>query len=232
MTTFTLQPDSSSGVDSPMVSDPYDDVNYASQTFMFLGSFFVLGVTTYHRGAIRFDLSSLPDSPAIESAALTIYSDGSGVTSGPSTFTAKRMTRLTWLEAQATWNSYITGSSWTTAGGDATATNQATAQASGSSTELTFDVTAMLRDALDASLTELHVLLSGPEAAGASNYYAALTSETSTAAERPKLVIVTSENYTIQAAQLYTAGSVAGLVVPNAVIGEQFAAGATGGDVK
>lgn len=232
MPTTTLQPDSSSGVDTPIASAPYAAINYGSQTLMLLGSVSVGEVTVLNRGLIRFELSDLEDAPTVELALLSIYSDGSGDTPGVSTFTAKRLTRLTWLEAQATWNSYITGSAWTTAGGDATATNQATATATGGSTELTFDVTAMLRDALAAGLTELHLLLLGPETSGVTDYYAGLTSETSTAAERPRLVITTSENYTVQASQFYTAGSVLGMVVPNAVTSQEFTAGSLEGDVK
>ncbi len=232
MPTTTLQPDSSNGVDTAIVNGSYANENYGSNTVMFLGSFFVLGITTFHRGLIRFDLSSLPAVPAIASALLTVYSDGSGQTPGTSTFTAKRLTRTNWVELQATWNNYATASAWTTAGGDSTSTNQATVQGMGVSASLTFDVTAMLRDAVAAGLTELHILLSGPESAGESNYYAAFMSETSTPAERPMLVITTSENYTIQAAQFYTAGAVQGMAVPNIATGQEFTAGTLGGDVK
>ena len=193
MALLTIQPDGTDGLDAPIVNGPYAAINYASQTFMFLGSFFVLDVTTYHRGVLSFDISAAAVSPAISSATLSVYSDGSGDTPGTSTFTAKRLTRTNWTEAGVTWNRYDGTNNWTTAGGDATSTNQATAEAVGNATVVTFDVTAMLRDAIAAGLTRLHVLLSGPEADGASNYYAGFTSETSTAAERPKLEIATVE---------------------------------------
>lgn len=44
--------------------------------------------------------------------------------------------------------------------------------------------------------------------------------------------VATPANYTVQAAQFYTAGSVLGMVVPNAVTSQEFTAGALEGDVK
>lgn len=39
-------------------------------------------------------------------------------------------------------------------------------------------------------------------------------------------------NYTVQAAHFYTAGSVMGMAIPNAVTSQEFTAGALDGDVK
>lgn len=188
MPTLTLQPDGTDGLDAPIINGAYANNNYQNFTLVALGTTYAVGVDVYIRLVISFDISTL-SAASIASAQLTIYSDGSG-TATTGTFTCKRLTRTDWSESQVTWNIYKTGSSWTTAGGDATSTNQASVSSSGNGTSLVFTgLGPMLADALAAGLTRLHLLISGPEITGSSSYYNGLTSETATAAERPLLEV-------------------------------------------
>lgn len=58
-------------------------------------------------------IGSLPSSLTVSSAVLTLYLKLAN--SGTHTLTVKRVLR-NWVEAQATWNIWSTGNSWTTAG--------------------------------------------------------------------------------------------------------------------
>ena len=77
------------------------------------------------RSILEFDLSELHDIGAtITSAKFRLFYYGGGLSEafGKTAWTYK-LTRLDWIEIQATWNIYKTGSNWTTAGGDYVTTN-------------------------------------------------------------------------------------------------------------
>ena len=203
---LTLQPDATDGVDAPIINGSYAANNYQNFTLVALGTTHALGVDTYSRLVASFDISTL-SGKTISGAALTLYSDGSGTaTSG--TYTCKRLTQTAWTEAGVTWNRYDGTNNWTTAGGDATSTNQVQVTANGNATSLVFTgMGPMVTAALAAGLTRLHVLVSGPEITGSSSYYNGLTSDTATGAERPKLVVdYFTETYAVEAMQLFTPG--------------------------
>jgi len=70
-------------------------------------------------GLVKFDLSSIPGGSTINSVTLTVVlSQGVDATNKVRVFEGLR----NWVEAEATWNIYSTGNSWTTAGarGDTT----------------------------------------------------------------------------------------------------------------
>lgn len=189
MYSLNLQPDGNDGLDAPIISAPYAAVNYgSSHTLLFLGTVFAFDQTVFHRGVLSFDLASIAPGASILAAGLDLYSDGSGDTPGTSSFLCRRLTRTNWTENGVTWNRYDGVNNWTTAGGDATALHAVTAQATGASLVLSFTgMAAMVAAALGDGLSRLHVLLSGPEVAGVTDYYAGLTSETTTPSERPRL---------------------------------------------
>lgn len=78
------------------------------------------------RSVLEFDISGIPGGAEISSATLGLYyynhayDDPSGLT-----VWAYKLTRIDWVELEATWDIYKTGSNWTAAGGDYVTTNPA-----------------------------------------------------------------------------------------------------------
>ncbi|MBS7629245.1 DNRLRE domain-containing protein, partial [Candidatus Bathyarchaeota archaeon] len=70
------------------------------------------------RSLVKFDLSSIPSGSTVNVAYLLLYYY-EGEDTGGRTCNAYRVTK-DWVEMQATWNSYKSGSNWDTAGGDYT----------------------------------------------------------------------------------------------------------------
>lgn len=109
------------------------------------------------------------------------------------TITAYRLLRADWVEAQATWTLYKTGSNWTTAGAlsdgnDFTSTDVATAASVAAGQWLNETVTAQVQTALDSVGGVAHFLMVDEGASNASsNQY--FSREWGTAISRPKLYI-------------------------------------------
>ena len=82
----------------------------------------VLGQT--QRALLEFDISDIPADATFSQGdfSLTYYSY-SGTNPSGKTVLIYKMTHPDWVEAQATWNIYKTGSAWTVAGGDYVTTN-------------------------------------------------------------------------------------------------------------
>ncbi|GAJ21220.1 unnamed protein product, partial [marine sediment metagenome] len=112
------------------------------------------GANAAQRPILEFDISELPGGATIISASLELYYysytlfDPDGLT-----IWAYKLTRTDWVELQATWNSYKTGSAWTAAGGD-----YVTSDPAGGSTTfpadygwMTWNVLAIAQDAYDGS---------------------------------------------------------------------------------
>lgn len=150
------------------------------------GTLFVLGSSIYQRALLRFSLADLASTVTVSAASVTLTITGGSAAVG-ATYTASRITRTGWTE-DASWNLYDGASSWTTPGGDYTATNAATVVYSSGST-LVFNVAAMLADARTAELAYLDLIVSGPEVAGSSNYVVFASSADATEGNRPKLVV-------------------------------------------
>ena len=71
--------------------------------------------TITYRTLLKFDLSSIPYGSTVNSATLTMYSDGQDLSDASRTMRVYRVLRV-WDETQATWNVYTTGNNWGTAG--------------------------------------------------------------------------------------------------------------------
>lgn len=71
------------------------------------------------RGLVEFDISSIPDGATITEATLEMYYEEYH-TSDPvgKILMVYKVTRTDWVEGQACWNDYKTGTTWTTGGGD------------------------------------------------------------------------------------------------------------------
>lgn len=113
------------------------------------------------RSILSFDISALPASPIIASATLKLYYayyqeiDPVGLT-----VWAYKLTRPTWVELEASWNSYSTGNAWTTPGGDYVTSNPAgdSIVIPASVGWVEWDIEAIVQDAIDNSL-DVHLLI-------------------------------------------------------------------------
>lgn len=107
------------------------------------------------RGIFEYDISGLPAEVTLDSASLQLYYRWFGnLDPVGKTVWAYKLTRTDWVELEATWNSYKTGSAWTTPGGDYVTS----APAGGSTTFpasfgwMTWNVLAIVQDAYDGSI--------------------------------------------------------------------------------
>ena len=108
--TITLQPDAAAGVDANLYSGSPNS-NYGTSSIAYIGC----GSSgSLYRHLLKFDLSSLPDNAILISSILTLYQ--TNARTNPNTIEIFRSKRA-WVESQATWNEYATGSSWQEPGG-------------------------------------------------------------------------------------------------------------------
>lgn len=202
MTTLTLQPDGTDGVDTSLDSST-PTTNYGSTVW------FASGETggAIARALIKFDLSSIPAGSTIDDATLSLWVQAD-VSSNTRT---KRVYRViqAWTEAGANWNTYDGSNAWATAGcGDTTNDREATDIGSASmgasesiGTEIQFTLTAAkIQEMITGGVFTNNgfIIVTDTESA---DYYQFDSSDGATAGERPKLVI----NYTSptgQAAQV------------------------------
>ena len=70
---------------------------------------------------VRFDLSSIPTNMVVTNVVMGLTTSGSSQT--VDAYFNIYQSRRTWNGAQATWNVYSTGNSWTTAGAQSTASD-------------------------------------------------------------------------------------------------------------
>lgn len=111
MTILTVQPSSK----DTYVRQDFNTSNY--------GGVDILYITDYDGSARRpifeFDISELPSGATINSATLQLYYvNHSGDNPSGKTVWAYKLTRIDWVELEATWDIYKTGSNWTASGGD------------------------------------------------------------------------------------------------------------------
>jgi len=102
------------------------------------------------RAILEFALSDIPAGATISSATLRLYywfySNNDPVNKA---VWAYKLTRTNWVELEATWNAYKTGSNWTTAGGDYVTSNPAGASTTFPSSYgwMEWNVLAIVQDA-------------------------------------------------------------------------------------
>ncbi len=105
------------------VSDSYLRGDRVNNNYGTATTTIVYGKTNgLRRTILRFDLSSLPTTAIIDSASLFLYHSSNA---GNERVDIQGLTR-NFVEAQTTWNLSQTGTNWTTAGGDFSATTAAT----------------------------------------------------------------------------------------------------------
>jgi hypothetical protein len=97
--------------------------NFGTETELWTGD--RLGVHT-SRSILRFDFSALPAGVVITAAELLLYyATSSSPDPAGETYWVYELTQTGWVETEATWNIYKTGSNWASAGGDYTTTDGA-----------------------------------------------------------------------------------------------------------
>jgi hypothetical protein len=215
---YPLEVDPSPLIVQPSTKDTYlylyyDDNNYNGYDFLR-----VLERDSYTQRTItEFDISGLPVVDSLDSATLEFYYYGYTATDPVGkTVWAYKQTRTDWVEAEATWNSYKTGSSWTAPGGD-----YVTSSPTGGSTTfpagygwMEWDVLAIVQDAYDGSIAAEFLLKYETE--GLSSGYSTCSfysnDYTGDTSKCPKLTIEYTEGSTAYESVLTTAmGMVASL---------------------
>ena len=147
-----------------------------------------------HRIALEFDLSDIPSGSVVNSATLTLWMDVPGSQRATTSATAQVFKlRRDWIETQATWNSYTTGNNWSTAGAGNTSTDRESTVV-GSHTLTTGDGTGSQHD-FTLTASEITSMLNSNNgfliqaSSENNNAYQFRSSESSTSAQRPKLVV-------------------------------------------
>ena len=134
MATLTIQPENT----STHIYEALPTTNY-SETWVY-----VRPTTDKNaRTLLVFDFSALPAGATITNATLSLYQYLNDTMAGR-TLDACRLTQTGWVATQATWNIYSTDNNWTSAGGDFTTTDKASATVPvGVDTWVDFDVTTL-----------------------------------------------------------------------------------------
>ena len=110
MTTLTLYP-----AKDTCLEKAHPDSNKGAGDYLTLWD----NYSTTWRAIPEFALSDIPAGATISSATLRLYYYFySAANPVGKTVWAYKLTRTDWVELEATWNAYKTGSSWTAAGGD------------------------------------------------------------------------------------------------------------------
>lgn len=117
---------------------------------------------------LKFDLAGIAPGKTVKSATLRLYFQALTINASKATKTSKSLTlnvhsvTKTWQELQATWLKRLTGSSWSTPGGDYTSTAAATkslAQDSVPGVWLEFDIKTLTQEWVDGVTTNNGLLL-------------------------------------------------------------------------
>lgn len=112
MTTYTSQPDETTGVDAYIRDGTSADINYGASSAIFVGE--SNAAAAIYRGLIKFDLSSLAGATILSAGIyITPYVDYSDNTRALRVF---RLLRA-WTESGVTWNKYDGVNAWGTSGG-------------------------------------------------------------------------------------------------------------------
>lgn len=187
--------------------------NYGADTYLTL-----MDVSTWvRRSILEFGISSLPAGATLTSASLQLYYY-SWQARDPVNLTiwAYKLIRTNWVEAEAAWNIYKTGSNWTTAGGDYVTSSPVGGSCAvpASYGWMSFDVLAIVQDAYSAGIAAEFLSRYDNESLPSGSHVPWFYSkdEVTQTTLRPKLVI----NYTVSvthegAATLSGIGTLAGI---------------------
>ena len=164
------------------------DVNYGSSTILAISTLGISGGKK--RTILSFSLSALSSGALISPANLVFkYSGRSGITEGKKVNVYK-VTQPSWVEGEVTWNSYSSGNSWSTPGGDYVTSNPSGAEITipADFDDWEVDVETLLQEAID-NAQDLHLILI-IEDEGVSAYYLQSYSKEHTTRDPPTLTVV------------------------------------------
>ncbi len=160
------------------------DTNYGTSADLKVGKYTNWNCTS----VLTFNLASIPMPFTVIGARLslyTTYADGAG------TLAIARLLRTDWVEAQATWNIYKTGSNWGTAGAlnastDYTATDQVSTAGLAATNWVHFDLRSQVQYALDSVAGIAHFLLRDISAVTTVDY---VFNSSAAATNKPELIV-------------------------------------------
>lgn len=136
----------------------YPDLNFGAVAFLYVMS--GPGIDVRH-GLVKFDLSSIPSGSTIKTAFLKLrYYYKEGDPEGR-TYTAYRVTK-NWVEMQATWNSYETGSPWANAGGDFSTDGASSSTVPSDPAWMTWEVTSIVKTWIEGGQPNYGFLIRDP----------------------------------------------------------------------
>lgn len=124
-----------------------------------------------NRSVLKFDFSALPSGATISAATLSLYRAGGATGAVGRTYCLYELTQTGWVELEVTWNSYKTGSAWTTPGGDYTTTDGASLTVPSAPNWMGWNVLALVQHFRSAHGKVAHFLLKDETEGTASNYY-------------------------------------------------------------
>ena len=220
--------------------------NYGTQDTLMMANWKDTGTNTWYssRIIVSFDVTSLPADISVQSAYFDLYWKQQQGSKGKTIYvTAYRMIQNEWVETQATWNEYKTGSAWSSPGasgiGEVTATNKTTSGFSESNADYSinklvyWNIKNMFNDNRNAGLSYFGVMLSNYDFesvdTGSQWYH---SKESTTLEYRPRLYItytaVVTVNFKADATLVkrYT-GNITANAVKKKVVNKSFNAGAT-----
>lgn len=158
MTTYIARPNETNSNDT-WISSSAVTTNYGDRPDLYVGE--SNSSITTRRSLIKMDLSQIPSNAIITSAIITVYIAGD-YSSNTRDFKVYRVLR-DWVESQATWNLWKTGSSWTTdgCGSDGNDADLTTAWATTSFGDSIPNYTAMDFVFSATGITELQKIIAG-----------------------------------------------------------------------
>jgi len=187
-----LQPDGTAGIDTWMNSAAPTATSGTSTSFRIGEDDTTVSI---RRGLLKFDVSSIPVTATVTGATLTLTTSAADQAANDATINVYPDLRA-WSEANATWNVWDTGNNWTT-GGSGSAGNDFTDTVMGTftvtngvatGTAFTFTLsTSVVQGWVDGGLANNGMLLRTE--AEVDDLYLFATSDNSTVARRPKLVV-------------------------------------------
>ena len=173
------------------VNSPSPDANQGTFTRIYTGR---LGANIY-RTIHKFDFSSdIAAGSTIDSTTLSLYVDDAVSLPELDTYAACKLTQTAWVEAEATWNNYLTTPdpiAWATSGGDFVEANPAKNTAIGVVTDARWELSidAIVQDALDNVSGVAHILVKADNEGASGSFMWLRSNEHATEADRPKLTI-------------------------------------------
>jgi hypothetical protein len=210
----TLQPDSTSGVDNQITGTRNATSNYGAGTSLCVGN----DAMNSERALVRFDLSSLGTAASVTSCVLTFTVRQ---VTAPTAGRIVRLRRGDWSETGSTWNAYKSGAPWG-ASGAASATADVDATTAVSFTPpagigaYTFpSLVTLCQDAVTNRAGALDLLIrqdvdqdGACSGSCAAHEFCSYSSDFTTAASRPRLVVTYATGATTSTSSSTTSTSI------------------------